>query len=63
MYKNNLDYVYSASDLILYMSSPFASWMARLALEKPSLVDGIEKDHDELIGLFAKKGCNGAVFL
>jgi len=45
------------------MSSPFASWMARLALEKPSLVDGIEKDHDELIGLFAKKGCNGAVFL
>jgi len=38
------------------MSSPFASWKARLALDKPSLVEGIEKDHDELMGLLAEKG-------
>ena len=64
MYKNNSDYVYSASDLIVYMSSPFASWMARLALDKPSLIDGIEKDHDELMGLLAEKGnIHEALFL
>jgi len=56
MYKSNSDYVYSASDLIVYMSSPFASWMARLALDKPNLIEGIEKDHDELMGLLAEKG-------
>jgi len=38
------------------MGSPFASWMARLALDKPSLVEGIEKDHDKLMGLLAEKG-------
>jgi len=58
MYKKNSDYVYSASDLIVYMSSPFASWMARLAIDKPSLIEGIEKDKDELMGLLAEKGNN-----
>jgi len=64
MYKNNAAFVYSASDLILHMSSPFASWMARLAIEKPNLVQGIEKDHDEMMGLLAEKGVtHEALFL
>jgi isopentenyl phosphate kinase len=53
MYKNKSSYVYSASDLILHMNSPFASWMARFALDKPGLVEGIEKDQDEMMGLLA----------
>lgn len=56
MYKNKSSYVYSASDLILHMNSPFASWMARFALDKPGLVEGIEKDQDEMMGLLAEKG-------
>ena len=64
MYKNNAIFVYSASDLILHMSSPFASWMARLAIEKPNLVKGVEKDHDEMMGLLAEKGVtHEALFL
>ena len=56
MYKKSLENVFSASDLIVYMSSAFASWMARLALEEPKRLDGIEKDHDEMMGLLAEKG-------
>lgn len=57
MYKNNQnDITYSASDLILQMSSPFAAWMARLGLDYPERLEGIEKDQDEMMGLLAQKG-------
>lgn len=56
MYKNSSGYIYSASDLIIHMNSPFASWMSRLALDKPERLNGIEKDHDEMMGLLAEKG-------
>jgi len=56
MKKNNSGMVYSPSDLINYMSSPFVSWMDRFALESPDQVKDIPTDQDSLLGLFAKKG-------
>jgi predicted RecB family nuclease len=51
--KNNL--VYSPSDLMLYMESPFASWMQRLDLEFPG--HGTPRDADDpLLNLLAAKG-------
>ncbi len=50
--------LYSPSDLILYMRSPFASWMERLAVEKPELVEDIETDQDAMMELLADKGNN-----
>lgn len=49
-------YSYSASDLILYMRSPFASWMSRLEIDKPELMTGIEKEKDPMAPLLAQKG-------
>lgn len=64
MYKRNNSYIYSASDLILHMSSPFAAWLSRLAIDKPELLEGVEKDHDEMMGLLAEKGgAHEALFL
>jgi uncharacterized protein len=56
MYKKSSEFIFSASDLIVYMNSPFASWMSRIAIDKPERLDGIEKDHDEMMGLLADKG-------
>ena len=57
MYKKSpARYIYSASDLILYMRSSFASWMARFAIEKPECVSDIEKDEDPMMALLAEKG-------
>ena len=47
---------YSPSDLVLFARSPFASWMARLAIDKPEQLAGIEKDQDAMMGLLAEKG-------
>jgi predicted RecB family nuclease len=56
VYKNNNDLVFSPSDLMVFMNSPFSSWMTRLLLDYPERLEGIEKDHDEMMGLLAKKG-------
>ena len=56
MYKKSAEYVYSASDLIVFMNSAFATWMARLKVDYPKRLAGIEKDHDEVMGLLAEKG-------
>jgi len=56
MYKSAQQIIYSASDLIVYMQSPFASWMARQKIENPDALVGIEKDQDEMMGLLADKG-------
>ncbi len=56
MYKIENRYVFSASDLILQMKSPFASWMARLSIDYPERLAGIAKDQDEMMELLAKKG-------
>ncbi len=47
--------VFSPSDLILFMASPFASWMERLTLEQPG--HGIESDpRDALLHTLANRG-------
>jgi len=38
------------------MNSPFTSWMARLFVDYPERLEGIEKDHDEMMVLLANKG-------
>ena len=42
MYKTQASYFYSPSDLVLFDRSPFASWMARLAIDKPEQLAGIK---------------------
>ena len=56
--KNNYDgtYSFSPSDLIVHMGSPFASWMARLSIDHPERLKGIEKDHDKMKVFLADKG-------
>ena len=49
-------YLYSPSDLVLFERSPFASWMARLEIDKPEQLIGIDKDQDKMMALLAKKG-------
>ena len=57
MYKTSAStYVYSPSDLIQYMSSPFAAWMERLKIDHPEKVAGIPRDEDAMMGLLAQKG-------
>ena len=56
MYKNLNTYTYSPSDLVLFERSAFASWMARLAVDKPEQLAGIEKDQDKMMSLLADKG-------
>ena len=58
MYKNlnTYTYTYSPSDLVLFERSAFASWMARLAVDKPEQLAGIEKDQDKMMSLLADKG-------
>jgi len=47
--------IFSPSDLVRYIDSPFASWMARNALECPD--SGIDKDPaDALLSYLAEKG-------
>ena len=57
MYRNsNNQLVFSPSDLVLAMRSPFASWMERLAIESPAMIADIEKDSDPMMALLAAKG-------
>ncbi|MDF1690446.1 MAG: TM0106 family RecB-like putative nuclease [Cycloclasticus sp.] len=56
MYKVNHSITFSSSDLMVFMNSPFSSWMARLSVDYPDRLEGIEKDHDEMMGLLATKG-------
>ena len=51
-------YLYSPSDLVLFERSPFASWMARLEIDKPEQLIGIDKDQDKMMALLAKKETN-----
>lgn len=53
--KNSNGYSYSPSDLTLYMHSPFASWMARFAIERPDELPVKDKD-DALMGLLQQRG-------
>jgi len=56
VYKINGKITYSPTDLMVFMSSPLSSWMARLSVDYPERLKGIEKDHDEMMGLLANKG-------
>jgi predicted RecB family nuclease len=56
MQKTTNSLTYSASDLILFMRSPFASWMTRLELEHPEQLVGIEKNQDAMMALLAERG-------
>jgi predicted RecB family nuclease len=48
-------YLCSPTDLTLFMQSPFASWMSRLALQFPDKTPEKDSD-DELIGVLQNKG-------
>jgi predicted RecB family nuclease len=55
MYKEDGQVIYSASDLVCFSKSPFASWMERLRLEHSQLAP--ERDPtDSLMQLLADKG-------
>lgn len=57
MYRTNSgSYIYSASDLILFMQSPFAAWMERYALDYPDKVLDIRDSVDPMLSLLADKG-------
>lgn len=49
-------YLYSPSDLITYMRSPFASWMDRFKIEKPEDAKEITQDNDPMLELLANEG-------
>jgi predicted RecB family nuclease len=55
MYKEGDQVIYSASDLVCFSKSPFASWMERLVLEFPQLAPEQDPD-DPLMELLAEKG-------
>ena len=56
MYKINGKITYSPTDLMVFMNSPFSSWMARLSVDHPERLKGIENDRDEMMDLLANKG-------
>lgn len=57
MYQSNSgQFVYSPSDLIVFMRSSFVSWMERLAIENPEAVANIKTDQDAMMMLLAEKG-------
>ena len=39
--------VYSPSDLVTYLRSPYAAWMERLRIERPGSVEPDEETQDE----------------
>src|ERR1022692_2622614 len=47
MKKHSSQILYSPSDLVLYLQSPFASWMDRYYLENPGAVIPDEETEDE----------------
>ncbi len=49
-------YRYSPSDMILYMRSPFATWMERFKVEQPAEANKILLDDDPMMTLLANKG-------
>ena len=55
MKKQESRIIYSPSDLVRFMESPFASWMARAALEDPKIAE-FRDEPDPLLEALAKKG-------
>lgn len=55
MYKENGRLAFSPSDLTLFVSSPFDSWMERLVIERPSDCPVADGD-DSMMGLLQDKG-------
>lgn len=51
-----IDLIYSPSDLVTYMRSPFASWMDRLKLEQSEIVSNIHQGDDPMLDLLSQKG-------
>ncbi len=57
MYKTQAsEYVFSPSDLVLFMQSPFASWMERYALENAEAAEALKDPVDPMMELLADKG-------
>ena len=50
------DILYSPSDLVTFIRSPFASWMDRLAIETPEAVEDIDTLKDPMMDLLGDKG-------
>ena len=55
MKKSQSGLIYSPSDLILFMRSPFASWLERKLLEDPESLRG-QSDEDAMNALLGEKG-------
>lgn len=51
-----IDLIYSPSDLVTYMRSPFASWMDRLKVEQPETISDIHLGDDPMLDLLSQKG-------
>src|SRR5437016_4898199 len=47
MYKDRGNIIYSPSDLIRYLASPFASWLDRYELENPGAITRDEQTEEE----------------
>lgn len=57
MYKTeSSELVFSPSDLVLFMQSPFASWMERYALDRPDEAKQLRDPVDPMMALLAEKG-------
>ena len=55
MYLSDGSFVYSPSDLSLFLESPYASWMERLAIESPTIKDQSD-GADSMLEMLAEKG-------
>ena len=61
MYKAGSNaYLYSPSDLSIYLRLPFSSWMARLKLDNEAVLVDINKDYDPILELLGKQGYSHA---
>jgi predicted RecB family nuclease len=54
--KATKSYVYSPSDLAIFLHSPFSSWVARLKLDNPDGFNDIKKDYDPILELLGQQG-------
>jgi uncharacterized protein len=52
----NTDYLYSPSDLVVFVRSRFSAWMDRFKIERPEEANKIKLDDDPMMSLLSYKG-------
>lgn len=55
MFKRGSELIFSPSDLVNFMLSPFASWMDRRAIEQPAILEQLDEE-DELLEMLVHEG-------